>query len=96
MENELSLKKNNLLIGNKMDFYMYKYSCKGWFGKITNINHIVVSENTNKDDIINNATEHSKLATGSQNCDIRLLQKYKMIIYPEKSYSSLTELPFHD
>lgn len=95
MEKEFSQNKN-LLIGNKMDFYMYKYSCKGWFGNITNINHIVASENTSKDEIMANATEHSKIATGSLKCDIRLLQKYKMIIYPEKSYSSLTELPFHD
>jgi len=95
MEKEFSQNKN-LLIGNKMDFYMYKYSCKGWFGNITNINHIVASENTSKDEIIANAIDHSKKTTGSLNCDVRLLQKYKMIIYPEKSYSSLTELPFHD
>lgn len=92
MENKL----NNMLVGNKMDFYMYKYSCKGWFGNITNINHIVANENTNKDEIISNAKQHSKSVSGSTNCDIRLLQKYKMVIYPEKSYSSLTELPFHD
>jgi hypothetical protein len=89
--------ENNIpKVGNKMDFYMYKYSCQGWFGQITNIKHIVVAPNTNKDDIINSAREYSKQVTGSGNCNISLLQKYVMVIYPEKSYSSLTELPFHD
>jgi hypothetical protein len=89
--------ENNIpKIGNKMDFYMYKYSCQGWFGKTTNIKHIVVAQNTNKDDIIDSATKYSNHATGFDNCNISLLQKYVMVIYPEKSYSSLTELPFHD
>ena len=41
-----------------------------------------------------NSRKHSKIFSGSKTCDIQLLQKYHMIVKPEKTYVSLTSLPF--
>ena len=66
-------KKN---VGTKMDFYMFKYYCPGWFGISQNIQHIVVPPNTSETEVKDLAKKFSNNITGSENCDVNLLQKY--------------------
>jgi len=82
-------------INTKMDFYMFKYSCPTWLGNYKNINHIVVSPKTTENDVKEIAKNISNRITGSHNCDINLLQKYKMIILAEKCYPSLPNMTFY-
>ena len=77
-----------------MDFYMYKYICKRWYGNVSDVRHITVNDTTTEDHVKKIATKHAKTLSGSQTCDIQLLQKYHMIVKPEKTYVSVTSLPF--
>jgi hypothetical protein len=95
MDNKIDLNLNYNKIDTKMDFYMYKYSCSTWLGTYNNINHIVVNPKTSENDVKEIAKNISNNHTGSQNCDINLLQKYKMIILPEKCYPTLPNLTFY-
>jgi hypothetical protein len=85
---------NTNVKGNEMDFYMYESVCKSWLGTYTNIKHIITSKDISEEDVINKVKE-SLNNNGTMTCNINLLQKYHMIIYPKKSYSSLTRLNFH-
>lgn len=77
-----------------MDFYMYKYNCKRWYGIVTDVRHITVNDETTEDHVQKIVTNHAKILSGSKTCDIQLLQKYNMIIKPVKTYVSVTSLPF--
>ncbi len=80
--------------GNEMDFYMYESVCKSWLGSYTKIKHIITSKDISEEDVLNKLTKTLN-NNGNQTCDVNLLQKYHMVIYPKKSYSSLTRLNFH-
>jgi len=78
-----------------MDFYMYKSVCPRWYATFGDIRHIVVPKGTPEPKVIDLARTGSNALTGSGSCDIKLLQKYHMIIQPKKSYAALTALSFH-
>ncbi len=74
---------------------MYKSVCPRWYTTFGDIRHIVVPKGTPEPEVINLARKGSNALTGSMSCDIKLLQKYHMIIQPKKSYAALTALSFH-
>ena len=78
-----------------MDFYMYKSFCPRWYAIIKDIRHIVVPKGTPEAEVVDLARKGSNSLTGSGSCDIKLLQKYHMIIQPKKSYAALTAFNFH-
>lgn len=82
--------------GTNMDFYMFKYICPTWLGNYQNIQHIVVPPNTTEKEVEKMAKKFSNNITNSEKCDVNLLQKYRMMVVPEKSYPSLTNLSFYD
>jgi hypothetical protein len=77
-----------------MDFYMYKYNCQRWYGVVTDVRHMTVNDKTTEEKVKKIATIHAKSLSGSQTCDVQLLQKYHMIVKPVKTYVSVTSLPF--
>lgn len=77
-----------------MDFYMYKYNCQRWYGTVSDVRHMTVNDSTTEEEVKKIANTFAKKLSGSQTCDIQLLQKYHMIVKPEKTYVSLTSLPF--
>jgi hypothetical protein len=79
-----------------MDFYMYKATCPRWYGWHNDIRHVVVEKGTPEETVTNTAQKISNAMTGSNTCDIQLLQKYHMVIEAKKSYPALTVLRFHD
>jgi|TARA_B110000858_G_C17676605_1_gene414533 hypothetical protein len=95
MENLTTISSDKKTPENNMDFYMYKYSCPSWIGTYKNINHLVVSPQTSENDVKTLARNISNKSTGSQNCKIDLLQKYKMIILAEKCYPSIPNMTFN-
>ena len=74
---------------------MYKSVCPRWYATFGDIRHIVVPKGTPEPKVIDLARSGSNALTGSGSCDIKLLQKYHMIIQPKKSYAALTALSFH-
>ncbi len=78
-----------------MDFYMYRSTCNGWLGSYSDIKHIVVSRDTNEDEVLKKAKTITENNNGNTVCNIQLLQKYHMMIEPKKSYPALTGLTFH-
>ena len=59
-----------------MDFYMYRSTCNGWLGTYNDIKHIVVSRDTNEDEVLKKAKTITENNNGNTVCNIQLLQKY--------------------
>jgi len=74
---------------------MYRSTCNGWLGTYNDIKHIVVSRDTNEDEVLKKAKTITENNNGNTGCNIQLLQKYHMMIEPKKSYPALTGLTFH-
>ena len=72
--------------------YSYYYSCPRWYGNQKGFNNIFVE--SDEDEITANklAKTEMELKTGSKTCDIKLLNKFDMVIKSSKTYSSLTGL----
>jgi hypothetical protein len=76
---------------------MYKSLCPGWiYGNNVDIKHIVVPENTEEKDVLKMAKKRANESYGINNCSVKLIQKYNMLIKPIKSYSTLTTLSFEE
>ena len=74
---------------------MYRSTCNGWLGTYNDIKHIVVSRDTNEDEVLKKAKTITENNNGNTVCNIQLLQTYHMMIEPKKSYPALTGLTFH-
>jgi hypothetical protein len=76
---------------------MYKSLCPGWlYGNNVDIKHIVVPENTEEKVVLKMAKKRANESYGINNCNVKLIQKYNMLIKPIKSYSTLTTLSFEE
>jgi hypothetical protein len=72
--------------------YTYLYDCSRWWGSVKgvrNISHRSVNENV----ILKYAKKEAENITGSKTCDIKLLQKFHMLIKSSKPYPSLLQFP---
>lgn len=76
---------------------MYKSLCPGWiYGNNVDIKHIVVPENTEEKVVLKMAKKRANESYGINSCNVKLIQKYNMLIKPVKSYSTLTTLSFEE
>ena len=77
-----------------MDIYMYKYACPRWWGTITGLRNMNAEYGLDEKEVIKIAKLDANKYTGSQSCDILLLQKFHVNITPIKNYAALTSIPF--
>lgn len=75
-----------------MDVYTYHYSCSRWYGVASGTRHLYLEGNLHPEDA---ARHDAKRVTGSSECDIHLIQKYKMVIEDVETYPAMACLPLH-
>ena len=78
-----------------MDTYLYKYSCSKWWGHSTGLRNINSEQDETEEKVIEKAKEYENWANSSKNCNIALLQKYRISIENLKNYSALTNIPMN-
>lgn len=76
-----------------MNVYTYHYDCKSWYGTIRGTRNIYLEggevhpeEAVRKD---------AQIVSGSNDCNIRLIQKYTMTITDVETYPAMASLPLH-
>lgn len=75
-----------------MHGYLYHYKCSRWYGEQRGLKNIFVSDHPKENlDIVTLARQDAKKTTGSETCDIQLLQKFNILIKPVTTYSSLVD-----
>ena len=72
---------------------MYKYKCPRWWGNAIGVGNIYSPDGSSEKEVIKTATENSNQYTGSQTCDIYLLQQFELNIKLVKNYAGLTSIP---
>ena len=78
-----------------MDTYLYKYRCPKWWGHTTGLRNINSEQDETEEKVIEKAKEYENWANSSKNCNIALLQKYRISIENLKNYSALTNIPMN-
>lgn len=73
-----------------MDVFTYAYNCSRWYGAVSGTRNIYVEGEVTP---IKAATEDAKRFTGSKTCDIRLLQRYKMIVSDVETFPAMATQP---
>ena len=75
---------------------MYKYVCNRWYGKVNDVRHLAVKEQTPINQVKQTMINNSKKISGSGTCDVFLLQKFHLEVKPLESYPSFTSVSFDD
>ncbi len=74
-----------------MTTYTFLYNCQRWWGTVTGVRNL--AHNGKEEAVINSATSIAEGITGSQTCDISLLQKFHMTVQLSEPYPALVQFP---
>lgn len=77
-----------------MDVYSYSYSCKTWYGLITatGIRNLYIDSNI---DPYQAVKKDAKKFNNSSDCDIQLLQRFKMTVTDVETFPAMAAQPLH-
>ncbi len=82
--------------GNTMTTYTYLFHCRRWWGSSKGVRNLVLSPNTTTTTLANvaeAAVQDAKQVSGSTECSIDLLQKFKLTVALQESYPALIQFP---
>ena len=71
--------------------YTYLFNCQRWWGTVTGVRNL--AHNGEEADVIKTATEIAETLTGSQTCEVSLLQKFQMSVQLSEPYAALVQFP---
>ena len=71
--------------------YTYLYNCQRWYGVVTGVRNLAY--NGKEEDVIKTATDIVETLTGSQTCEVSLLQKFQMSVQLSEPYPALVQFP---
>jgi len=77
-----------------MDVYSYRYSCSTWYGllKSTGIRNFYSDSNI---DPVQAAKKDAKRFNNSSECDIQLLQRFKMTVTDVETFPAMAAQPLY-
>tara|TARA_B110000879_G_C11079512_1_gene474177 strand:- start:342 stop:596 length:255 start_codon:yes stop_codon:yes gene_type:complete len=77
-----------------MEVVSYKFSCKTWYGLLTNtgIRNIYSDSSTPPELVANN---DAKKFNNSSECDVQLLQRFKMSVSDVETYPAMAAQPLY-
>ena len=75
-----------------MEGYLYHFNCSKWYGSRTGLKNIFIDQKTRSDESIEKIIEaDARKTSGSDTCDVQLLQKFSIHIQPVTTYSSIVD-----
>lgn len=75
-----------------MNVYTYHYNCPRWYGTNSGTRHLILEGNIHPEEAVR---RDAAMLTGSADCDIRLIQKFTMVIQDVETYPAMAALPLH-
>lgn len=75
-----------------MDVFTYSYNCQGWLGRLTGIRNIYVEGDLQPEKA---AKRDAELVTGSKTCDVRLLQRFRMVVSDVEAFPAMAAQPLY-
>ena len=71
--------------------YTYLYNCQRWWGVVSCVRNL--AHDGEEADVIKTATDIAENLTGSQTCEVSLLQKFQMSVQLSEPYAALVQFP---
>ena len=73
-----------------MDVYTYRYSCQRWYSTVTGTRNLYLEQ-----DIVPEvaAKNDAKRITGSSDCDVQLIQRFKMVVTDVETFPAMACQP---
>ena len=75
----------------EMTTYTYLYNCSRWWGRVSGVRNI--THEGSDTEVIDAAVKEAKRVSGSETCDISLLQKFKITLTLAEPYTALVQFP---
>lgn len=75
-----------------MDIYVYHYNCPRWYGWQSGTRRLYVEGAVHPEQAVKS---DAKKISGSDDCDIHLIQKFTMVIKDVETYPAMACLPLH-
>lgn len=72
------------------DIYLYRYLCRRWWGPVSDLQLVHVPETT---ELLPTLQQHAMAMSGSQTCNVELLQKFQLSLKVVETYGNLATLP---
>ncbi len=75
-----------------MDIYVYHYNCPHWYGWQSGTRRLYVEGTSHPEQAVR---ADARALSGSDECNIHLIQRYKMIVEDVETYPAMACLPLH-
>ena len=75
-----------------MNVYTYHYNCPRWYGIISGTRNLYLEGNVHPEEAVR---RDAALMSGSQDCDIQLVQKFTMVIQDVETFPFMAAVPLH-
>lgn len=75
-----------------MNVYTYHYNCPRWYGTVSGTRNLYLEGNVHPEEAIR---RDAASMSGSEDCDIQLVQKFTMVIQDVETFPSMAALPLH-
>ena len=75
-----------------MNVFVYHYKCPRWYGWQTGTRHLYVEGTAHPEEAV---MADARAMSGSDNCDIQLIQKYTMVVQDVETYPAMACIPLH-
>ena len=78
----------------KMDVYLYRYACKRWWGHTNDVRYLHVEGTDQQASHLRDALlRDAERASGSQTCDVQLLQHFRVCFEVAQNYQPCRLFP---
>lgn len=75
-----------------MDVFTYAYTCQTWYNKVTGIRNIYVEGDALPEKA---AKKDAEIATGYSQCNVQLLQRFKMAVSDVEAFPAMAAQPLY-
>ena len=72
------------------ELYLYRFNCRRWWGTVSDLQLVHL---TGDAELLPTLMTHAQAVSGSQTCNVELLQKFELSMKVVETYGSMATLP---
>lgn len=72
------------------ELYLYRFNCRRWWGTVSDLQLVHL---TGDAELLPTLLTHAQAVSGSQTCNVELLQKFELSMKVVETYGSMATLP---
>lgn len=72
------------------ELYLYRFHCRRWWGTVSDLQLVHLNGDA---ELLPALMAHAQTVSGSQTCNVQLLQKFELSMKAVETYGSMATLP---